>query len=103
MNIKELLGKRIKELRKEKGVTQERLAEIIGIDPNNLSRIEKGRNYPTPENLSKIANALNVSPDKLYFFTHHKDYSDIKSELTNALNDERFGRMLYKFFLLIKE
>ena len=103
MDIKELLGKRIKELRKEKGLTQEQLAETVGIEPNNLSRIEKGRNYPTPENLLKIANALNVSVDKLYIFEHHKQYAKIKEELTNAIDDENFGRMLYKFYRLIRE
>ena len=103
MDIKELLGKRIKELRKEKGLTQEQLAETVGIEPNNLSRIEKGRNYPTPENLLKIANALNVSVDKLYIFEHHKQYDKIKEELTNAIDDENFGRMLYKFYRLIRE
>ncbi|MBO6087151.1 helix-turn-helix transcriptional regulator [bacterium] len=103
MDIKELLGKRIKELRKEKCLTQEQLAEIIGIEPNNLSRIEKGRNYPTPENLSKIAKALNVSVDKLFFFEHHKDYASIKNELSSALNNEDFGRKLYKFYRLIQE
>ena len=82
MDIKELLGKRIKELRKEKGLTQEQLAETVGIEPNNLSRIEKGRNYPTPENLSKIANALNVSVDKLYILS-------IISNMTKSKKDSQ--------------
>ena len=103
MDIKTLLGKRIKELRKEKSMSQERLAEIIGIEPNNLSRIENGRNYPTPENLLKIASAFNVTVDKLYMFGHHKSYNDIKDEIIKSLDDEQFGRMMYKFYLLIRE
>ena len=102
-DIKKLLGKRIKELRKEKTLSQEGLAEIIGIEPNNLSRIENGRNYPTPENLSKIAHALGVDIYKLYFFEHHKSYENIKNEIINALEDETFARLLYKFYKLIKE
>ena len=39
MNIKKLLGKRIKELRKNKGITQEALSEKAGIDSKHLSRI----------------------------------------------------------------
>lgn len=102
-DIKILLGKRIKELRKNLNFSQEQLAELIGIEPNNLSRIENGKNYPTAENLSKIANALSVSPEKLFAFNHHKNYEEIKKELIESLNDEKFGRMLYKFFNLIKQ
>ena len=102
-NIKLLLGKRIKELRKELKYSQEQLAEFIGIEPNNLSRIENGKNYPSPENLSKIATALNVTPDKLFCFNHHKNYDEIKKILINALDDESFGRMMYKFYNLIKQ
>lgn len=102
-DIKKLLGKRIKELRKEKALSQEGLAEIIGIEPNNLSRIENGKNYPTPENLSKIADALGVDIHKLYLFNHHKNYDNIKNEIISALENESFGRLLYKFYELIKE
>lgn len=102
-NIKELLGKRIKELRKEKNFSQEKLAECIGIEPNNLSRIENGKNYPSPETIAKIADTLNLDVHKLYFFNHHKPYEKIKEEIINSLDDEKFGRMLYKFYLLIKE
>ena len=45
-SIKNLFGKRIKELRKERSLTQERLAELIGIDTRNLIKIENGeRNF----------------------------------------------------------
>ena len=39
--LKENLGKRIQEIRKSKNLTQEKLAEIIGIDTPNLSNIER--------------------------------------------------------------
>ena len=55
IEVKKLLGKRIAEIRKSKKMQQEDLAEIIGIEPNNLSKIETGKNYPNPENLAKMA------------------------------------------------
>lgn len=102
-DIKKLLGKRIKELRKEKSLSQETLAEQIGIEPNNLSRIENGKNYPSAETISKIAKALNLEIHKLYCFNHHKEYKEIKKELIRSLDDENFGRQLYKYYALIKE
>lgn len=45
MNIKQKLGLRIKELRKQNGFSQERLAEMIDISQNSLSKIEIGENF----------------------------------------------------------
>ena len=56
--LKELLGKRIKEIRLARNLTQEQLAEIIDIGAASLSKIEIGMNYPTDDNLEKIAKAL---------------------------------------------
>lgn len=59
-NIKKRLGRRIQELRKSNKLTQEQLAEKIEIGTSNISYIETGKFYPTPETLGKIAKALNV-------------------------------------------
>ncbi len=50
------LGNKIRQLRKSRGLTQEQLAEQIGIDNKHLSRIEKGRHMPTYHILKKLAN-----------------------------------------------
>ena len=39
-DIKQLFGKRVRELRKRQGLTQEKLAEMVGIEPRNLLKIE---------------------------------------------------------------
>ena len=53
-DIKKLLGRRIKELRESKDLTQEQLAEKIGIGQRNLSKIECGNNFVTSETLVYI-------------------------------------------------
>ena len=100
-DIKTKLGKRIQEIRKKKGMSQEKLAELVGIEPNNISRIEKGKNYPTPENIAKIARALDKEVYELYLFNHFKPYEEIRLELINALQDENTARLLYKFYSTI--
>ena len=40
MNKKEIFGKRFKEIRKKFGYTQEKMAEIAGIEPQSISKIE---------------------------------------------------------------
>ena len=65
-NLKIKLGQRIKSLRKNSNITQETLAELINMDITSLSKIETGRNYPQPETIEKIANALNVDIAQLF-------------------------------------
>jgi len=59
MNKKELLGRRLRELRKRKGINQEKLAEFINVDPTTISNIENGKNYPSMANLENIISVLN--------------------------------------------
>ncbi len=69
--IKRLLGLRIKELRKNKNLTQEQLAEIAHIDFRSLSHIECGDTFPT-KSLVDIANAFNITISELLDFEHVK-------------------------------
>jgi len=56
---------KIKKLRKNKGLGQKQLAEIVGINTTHLSRLETGRYLPSIEVLKKLADALQVSTDYL--------------------------------------
>lgn len=49
--LKKLLGRRVQELRKTRKIKQEELAEMINIAPRNMSNIETGRCFPSPENI----------------------------------------------------
>ena len=95
MNLKQKLGKKIQYLRKNNRMTQDQLAEIIGMDTKNISRIENGNNYPTAENLTLIANALEVDVFEL-FVTHEIPYDEMKQEVLNALEDKKKTLYLYQ-------
>lgn len=62
------LGKRIVQIRKEKGIKQVDLAVFVNIDDSSLRKIESGRTNPTTRTLEKIANALGVSIKDLFDF-----------------------------------
>lgn len=59
--------KRLARLRKERGLTQQALAEKIGIHVSQLKRYEAGSSQPTLEVLRKLAVTLGVSADLLLF------------------------------------
>ena len=87
MNKKILLGKRIRELRKQKGLSQEKLSEIIDVDPTTISNIENGKNYPALTNLDNILNALNCNFLDVFDFEHKKKTSDLIDEINQKMKE----------------
>ena len=59
------MGKRIREIRESKHMTQAALSELAGIEPSNLSHIERAATKVSLPTLMNIANALEVSLDEL--------------------------------------
>ena len=86
VDIKKILGARIQYIRKSLKMTQEQLAERIGIEPQNVSRIEIGKNYPAPDNLTKIAAALGVEVYELFVFGEEKSVPAMKKFVISELN-----------------
>ena len=63
-----LLGKRIKYLREQRNLTQEKLAEKTGLSLDYIGKIEVSINKPGLKALFKIANALDVHIKELFDF-----------------------------------
>lgn len=103
MDIKVLLGKRIQELRKQKKYTQEYMAEYMGIETASLSNIERGKYYPTAENLNKIISILGVEPEVLFQFRALAPHKELLDEMFSQMqNDEKLTRRVYKFYMMMK-
>lgn len=85
MDIKVLLGKRIREYRQKYGMTQFQLAEKLGIDDKHLSRIELGKNMPQAVVISKLAEVFNIEPKSLFEFSHLGTIDDVKKDLNKIL------------------
>ena len=66
MNIKIKFGKKVKELRLEKGLSQEAFAHLTELDRTYISSIEKGERNVSIIVIEKIANALNIEITKLF-------------------------------------
>lgn len=61
-NIQKVVGSNIRLLRRSKGMTQERLAEIIGVSGSYIGYLERGKRSPSLDLLAKIADAFDVEP-----------------------------------------
>ena len=63
-------------LRKSQGLTQEALAEKIGVNPITVSQWERGKYSPTASNIPKVAKALGITPEKLLAIFYNKEQTN---------------------------
>lgn len=98
MNTKKLLGQRVKELRKSRGYTQEKLAETIGIETNSLSAIESGRHFPSLVTLEKISEHLDTQLQSFFLFKDNFTKEEIKEKICENIDSMRLNDVicLYK-------
>jgi len=68
MDIKLLVGKRVKELRNKLGVSQEEFADMAGLDRTYITSVECGKRNISIVNIEKIAKALNVTLAEFFDF-----------------------------------
>ena len=87
MDKKILLGKRLRDLRKRKGISQEKLAELINVDPTTISNIENGKNYPSLINLENLLDVLESSFLEAFDFNHKNNQKNLLNEITEILKD----------------
>ena len=68
MDIKQAVGKRVKELRKKLGMSQEELADTAQLDRTYITSVERGKRNISIVNVEKLANALQVSLAEFFTF-----------------------------------
>jgi len=83
------VGKRIRLIRRQEGLTQAELAEKAGLSDNFIGLIERGVGHPTLETLEQIAKALNVKLGE--FFSGAEEESKTTEQTLKKL-----GRLLTK-------
>ena len=91
-------GKRFKELREKNNLTQEQLAEHIGVEARQISRIETGKCFTTLDNLKKISSLYNIEIKDIFNFEHQKSKEDLIKTLNLMLNQatEEDCRKIFK-------
>ncbi len=86
-----VLGSNIKKIRKSKGLKQEELAEMIGLEVKSLSLIETGNGFASGKTLEKLIDVLNVQINELFAVSDDKEieilYKQIIDHLTLIKNN----------------
>lgn len=103
MNLSTRLGKRIRELRKASGLSQDQAAELAGISGKYLGEVERGEVNATILVVAKLADALQVAPSDLLRFDHIASQDEIKNKIVemivNCSDEER--TIIYRVLVAI--
>ena len=106
MDTKELLGKRVRELRKKRGLTLEKLSELAGIDVKFLGGIERGKENPSIGTLEKLAIALSVRLHQVLTLEHQvRGEKVLRKKITQILETCTEGELqiIFRLVSVIKE
>lgn len=101
--LKKELGSRIQSMRKRLDLSQEKLAELIGVSTNTISKIETGNRFPSCRTFENIARVLEINLSELFDFANINNQSDIvKSILIEVkecdIETQKFILNLIRFY-----
>lgn len=65
-DIAKIIGQRIRNYRTQKGLSQEKLAELAGCHPTYIGQLERGEKNATLESVEKIASAMDISLSEIF-------------------------------------
>ena len=83
--IEQEIGRRIKEIRKQKKIPQEKLAEMIGISPNYMSALERGAYNIKLDLLVQIIDCLDITADDLFRDVIKNGYQNRTSRFSDEI------------------
>lgn len=98
MDIKEALGNRIRDIRKQQKVSQEELAEALGIRTSSLSAIETGKTFASCSTISRLCEVFNLLPKELFDFNSvviNSEQQDIIHEINSVLPELDSEKLYY--------
>lgn len=88
MDIRESLGNRIRDLRRERNMSQEDLSFALEIQSSSLSALETGKSFPSYTTIMKMCEVFAVLPKELFDFnltTIDSEQNDIIHEINTVL------------------
>lgn len=81
------VGDRIRRLRKDKGLSQEQLAELSGLHTNYVGQVERGEKNLTIETLQKVVGGLGVSLEEFFRYLDPMERKDTLGQIVEMLSE----------------
>ena len=89
MNLKKSFGQNVQKYRKYRNLTQEKLAEMVGVDVTSISSIETGKYFPSADNLTKITLALQIQFADLFDFDSFSSSEELFADIVDLISSFR--------------
>ena len=86
MNLKKCFGQNVQKYRKPRNLTQERLAELVGVDVTSISAVETGKYFPSADNLSRIVEVLQVQFSDLFEFDSLRSNDEVFEDIISIIS-----------------
>jgi len=98
MSFKKEFANKLKQIRRKKGLTQEKLAELVGVAPRHISFIETAKSFPSADLIEKICKVLKINYSELFKFEENLSRDDMIAKITQIAKnlEEDSLRCLYK-------
>lgn len=102
---KKLFGLRLREIRKSKGLTQEEICDITGIDVSNYSKMETGKITPSLASLQRLITLAGFVPNELFEFNHIDSEENLDKMIEEIYKGFSFSQkqFLYKVMRNLQE
>ena len=91
-----ILGQNIRNARKLRNISQDKFAEMLGVETATLSKIECGKSNPTPETIEKIIEVLNINPYLLYMSDEDINIDEVHPKMIKILEKLKQNKSLYR-------
>ena len=87
-SLKDIFSRKLRENRRKKGLTQEKLAEIVGISTHYLAMLETARNFPTADTLERLCAALEIPVYELFITdpSPREEMEQLRQDIVNEIN-----------------
>jgi len=103
-SIREILAKNLREHRRKCGLSQEKLAEKVGISTQYLAMIEIARKFPASEVLERLAKAMYINVYELFLIDHspREELELIRQEIINEIK-QTFSAVVEKALISVSK
>ena len=104
-DIAKIIGQRIRNYRTQKGLSQEKLAELAGCHPTYIGQLERGEKNATLESVEKIASAMDISLSELFDKLGKSGSNNIAAKCYDlvASKNEAEQKQLYKMLQRVEQ
>ena len=102
---KKLFAKRLKEIRKSKGLTQDQVCDLTGLEVSNYSKMETGKIAPSMASLQRLINLADFVPNELFEYNHFDTEENLDKKILEILENMTFSKkqVFYKILRSLED